>query len=337
MQNKLKKITKKIIPQNIVSCRRKLLLKRDLLKAYKYDRKRFFAFSGITSSNTETKLIKNIITRYHVIEKGLTMPEARLGFGKDAILLLCDLCIEYSSKYNTTDEQLLHAIGVVFEYERFHQTQNYPLDDKVVSKIELLKHTGINTNCSVQIKTSRTDYFSQTESSFLQFSNSRKSVRNYTNQDIPLEVFTKVFNLAKNTPSACNRQSWRTYLFTEKKHINEILNIQGGNRGFGHLSNKVIVISGEVGAFASPGERNQVFIDGGMYAMNLLFALHYYQIAACILNCSTTIEKDRKLRESTKIKESEVFIAIISCGIPPEEFEIAASKRFDIKRTNTIN
>lgn len=336
MRSKLKTIAKKLLPQKAVTFRRDLLLKIDLLKAYNYDYKRFFVFSGTSSSNTETKLIKNIITRYHVIEKGLTMAEARMGFGKDAILLLCDLCIEYSSKYNTTDEQLLHAIGVVFEYERFHKIRNYTLNDKVVSKIGKLKHADINTICSIQIKTKRKDYFSYTKDSFLNFSNSRKSVRNYTNQDIPIEVFNHAFDLAKNTPSACNRQSWRTYLFTEKKLINEILKIQGGNRGFGHLANKVIVIAGEVGAFASTGERNQVFIDGGMYAMNLLYALHYYKIAACILNCSTTIEKDRKLRESTKIKESEVFIAIVSCGIPPEDFEIASSKRFDIKRTNTI-
>lgn len=337
MRSIFKTIVKKLLPEKAVTYRREFLLKIDLLKSYYYDYKRFFALSGTISSNTETKLIKKIITRYHMIEKGLTMPEARLGFGKDAIILLCDLCIEYSSKYNTKEEQLIHAIGVIFEYERFHKIRNYSLNNKVDSKIKILKSTGINTSCSVQIKTTRKDYFSQTEGSFLRFSNSRKSVRNYTNQDIPVDVFNEVFDLARNTPSACNRQSWRTYLFTEKDQINDILNIQGGNRGFGHLANKVIVIAGEVGAFASTGERNQVFIDGGIYAMNLLYALHYYQIAACILNCSTTIEKDQKLRESTKIKESEVFIAIITCGIPPEDFEIASSKRSEIKRTNTIN
>ncbi len=336
MRSKFKTIAKKLLPQKFVTYTREFLLRIDLLKAYYYDYKRFFVFSGTTSNNTETKLIENIITRYHMIEKGLTMSEARLGFGKDAILSLCELSIEYLSKYSASEEQLIHAIGVIFEYERFHQIHNYTLNDKLVSKIKLLKCICPNITCSVQIKTTRKDYFSQTEGSFLQFSNSRKSVRNYTNQDIPIDIFTEVFDLARNAPSACNRQAWRTYLFTDKEQINEILNIQGGNRGFGHLANKVIVISGEVGAFASTGERNQIFIDGGIYAMNLLYALHYYQIAACILNCSTTIEKDRALRKSTKIKESEVFIAIISCGIPPEDFEIASSKRSKIKRTNTV-
>ena len=142
--------------------------------------------------------------------------------------------------------------------------------------------------------------------------------------------------MAKNAPSACNRQSWRTYVFTNKKLIEEILLTQGGNRGFGHLANKLIVISGNVSVFGGSHERNQVFIDGGIYAMNVLYALHFNEIAACILNCSFDIEYDQKLRKLCGIKDSEVFITMIACGLPVDSFKVALSPRKDLSQTNCI-
>jgi nitroreductase len=70
--------------------------------------------------------------------------------------------------------------------------------------------------------------------------------------------------------------------------------------------------------------------------MNLLYAIHYQKIAACILNCSNNIEKDKSLRKLCNIKNSEFFIAMIAFGIPPENFKIAGSKRYDLKKTNTM-
>ena len=68
--------------------------------------------------------------------------------------------------------------------------------------------------------------------------------------------------------------------------------------------------------------------------MNLLYALHFKKIATCPLNCSTTPEKDKKLRLLCNIPPSEVFIVMIACGIPPDNFKLASSPRYDITITN---
>ena len=57
-------------------------------------------------------------------------------------------------------------------------------------------------------------------------------------------------------------------MYTNKNQIAKILEVQGGNRGFGHLANRLIIITSEVGVFTGVAERNQVYIDGGMYARN---------------------------------------------------------------------
>lgn len=309
---------------------------RKLIKAaFIYDYERYLSYSSTTKYDTQIKLISKIIIQYHIIEKGLTMPIPRLGFGKIVIEELINNCLDYLKKYSRREEQLIHAISVILEYEDFHKRQNFILEPSIEKSIQKIKALNSRLMACKQIEMSKNNYFEVAGASFDLFSKSRKSIRNYTEEDIPMEKLYNALNIAKSAPSVCNRQTWRTNIYKNKKQISEILEQQNGNRGFGHLANKLILVTAELGAFNGSGERNQAFIDGGIYAMNLLYALHHQKIAACILNCSNTVEKDRALRKVTNIKDSEVFIAIITCGIPPEKFKIAVSKRYDPSHTNT--
>ena len=340
MRALIKKTLPKILPPSLYDFLRKrwifFKIKERTKKAYLYDLNRYMKHSDLLGLNSSQNLIGKIIREYHVIEKGLTMPETRLGFGREMILKLSDDCIAFIEKYGTKEKQLIHAIGVLKEYKVFHENQNFQLDDDIISVIEDIQKINHEIEITSQKEMTKKEFFEFVESPFPEFANSRASVRNYSDSSVSEGEIILALEKAKTTPSACNRQCWRTYLYTNKKQINAILEVQGGNRGFGHLADKLIVIAAETGVFTDVGERNQAFIDGGMYAMNLLYALHHQKIATCILNCSNTIEKDIKLREVCNIKESEVFIALIACGNPPENFKIAASKRYDLSNTNTV-
>lgn len=306
-------------------------------RMYKKDILRYLKHSRTLGKDNPEKMIGAIILQYHVIEKGLTMPESRLGFGKDRIISLSQDCIDYINKYGKGDEQVRHAIGVILEYEHYHKTNSYQLDSEVINAIKRLKSLNLEgIRKSSQVQTTREMYFKNINSSFIAFSNSRSSVRNYSTEDLQIIKIQKALELARNTPSACNRQSWRTYVYSDKQTIVRLLDAQGGNRGFGHLAHKLIIITGELGLFCYTNERNQVYIDGGMYAMNLLYALHNNEVAACILNCSFDHEKEQEIKVFGKIKDSEVLIAMITCGVAPSEFNIAASPRYSIGKTNTI-
>jgi nitroreductase len=330
----IKQIIKKVLPKILLNKWRNFISIKRLKAAYNYDMKRYIKFSDNYSHDSKIKLIGLIIREYHVVEKGLTMPDTRYGFGKDLIIDLIKHCFEYIKLYGKNEIQLVHAIKVILEYEEFHSKQNFVLDTELKNLINKLK--GYNIQPSLQIEMNKTDYFKDINNSFPLFSDSRSSIRNFSEEVISIENILKSLEIAKNAPSACNRQCWRTYIFSNKSNINEILNIQGGNRGFGHLTNKLIVITAEIGGFANLEERNAAYVDGGIYTMNLLYSLHFNKIAACILNCSNGIDKDVLMRKVCGIKESEVFIAMISCGIPPEKFKIAFSERYNVEYTNTI-
>jgi nitroreductase len=305
---------------------------------YYYDLVKYHKYSDSQSFKKNTEILGNIIKHYHVIEKGLTMPDTRLGFGQIKLIQLINECIIYYNRFGKNDSQFSHALNVIKEYENFHYKNDFKLNNETIEKINQLFILIPNVETSTQIEMKKSEYFSYTNASqYDLFSSSRHSIRNYSDEDISIEKIKNSLELAKKSPSACNRQGWRTHVYKDKNKINEILQIQGGNSGFGHLSNTLIIVTVELGVFAHSIERNQAFVDGGIYTMNLLYALHFNQIATCTLNCATNPKKDRKLHEICDISKSEVFIAMISCGIPPEEFKIASSPRYDISKTNKFH
>lgn len=330
MISTLKKIIKILLPKCLIRGIRKKILDYSLIKAYFYDCKRYMAYSATNNIDSRVNLEAQIIKGYHSIEKGLTMPEIRLGFGGDKIMSLIDLCEKYINNYGVYSSQVKHALDVINEYKDYHKKYAYTLSDKFHKDVQkLFKNNNLAGHSEIfkQIETTKEDYFKYKDSSFIEFSSSRKSVRNFTNEDIPLETIKTSINVALNAPSACNRQASRVYLFSDKKGIHSVLACQNGNRGFDHLVNKLIVITAELGAFGLPFERNQAFIDGGIFAMNMLYALHVKGIACCMLNCSNTPQTDKALHVVCKTKKSEVFIAMIACGFCPDVFSITASPR----------
>ena len=97
------------------------------------------------------------------------------------------------------------------------------------------------------------------------------------------------------------------------------------------MANKLIIVTNELGVYESTRERKQGYIDGGIYTMNLLYALHYNRVACCVLNCCNSKGNDIKIRNKANIKETEELIVMIACGEAIENFEIASSPRIPIQ------
>ncbi len=298
---------------------------------------KYVKFSGVVKENSSSKLISKIIADYHVVEKGLTMPETRLGFGKDRVLQLISYCNKFIEMYGENEEQLQQAISVILEYKLFHEVNNFSLDKELINKINELQRIGGNLKPTIQKSFTLEDYFNKTDASFPEFSESRLSVRNYSSKVIPIEILKNAVELANHAPSSCNRQTVRVNIYTDKEVINKILEIQGGNRGFGHLTDKLIILTSDLAFWHGVYERTGPYVDGGIYAMNLLYALHYNKIGACPLNCNLSPSKDKKLREICKIPKNEVFVVMISCGYPPDNFKAPISKRYSSNSIIRVN
>lgn len=83
-------------------------------------------------------------------------------------------------------------------------------------------------------------------------------------------------------------------------------------------------------------EIHQAYIDGGLYAMNLINALHSLGLGTIPLSSGFEENKLKRLEEFG-VSENEVPIVIIGFGELPRNFKIAVSNRKDIAITNTYH
>lgn len=308
----------------------KLRLLKRRYQAFSFFKSDFAQISEAEINNSRNKRVFDIINDYHVIEKGMTMPERRLGFGRDALLRLIGHLKEYYALYGMDDEQVRVAFGVVKEYDDLHQKAHTALSVDLQTAIDDLLSVCPELIYDAQKEMTKTQFFKDNTMPFPRFAASRHSVRNFMGGGIlSVNNLKLALKLAQTAPSACNRQSVRVKLVNNKELITRLFEVQKGNRGFGHLADRLIIITSDMNAWDIRTSKGG-YVDGGIYAMNLLYALHYYKIAACPLNSYFAPEQDKRIREIINIPKSESIVLFIAVGEAREEFKLANSHRNEL-------
>ena len=303
---------------------------------FSYYRGRFHKYSGAFHDSKE-KNLAYLTWLYHVVEKGLAMPEMRLGFGYEKVKELSKNIVQYKGKYGVCKE-ITSAVSVLLEYERVHKEYDFSLDIDVKNSIDMVKSNFPNVLPEKQVVVNRNSYFNKLNRSFPEFSASRHSVRNFSTEPLSMSQIVDSIELAKNAPSACNRQPTRIHIVDGKNLIQKCLSLQNGNRGFGHLTDKLLIITGEMGTLLGSQELLDLNTNVGIFIMNLCYALHYNKVAHCVLNWYVEPNKDKKLREIVDIPNGENIVAFIICGnAPTDDFKLVSSPRLDTELLYTIH
>lgn len=297
---------------------------------FEYDRGRLARFSGVFATDTHAAALAKLILYYHALEKGLTMPSRRMGFGKDVVRGTMTRVDAYERTFGW-DAQSKHAAGVVRAYGELHDRWEGKSEDPAFwREVEDFVSRHANIPSAKQFHWGKSEFFSKRDAPFPVFAASRHCVRDYGPGQISVERIREAVKLAATAPSACNRQYVRVHCVSDKRKIADVLALQNGNRGFGHLADKLLVVTADLAGLDNPGERNDLFTNGGIFLMNLSYALHYHEIAHCILNWSVKPARDLSLRQLLSLAESESVVALLTCGELPPEFDVAASPRKDV-------
>lgn len=323
----MKEIIKKIIGANntdkIIRFKTRYALRKSFLKDYMLYKKH----SSVFNKDTYNKIESEITLRYHSIEKGFLHKSIRYRFAKKRVEELISYLRLKQVNEHKDDIQIQSAVLNLCYYYEFHTENNIDISDYFKKDdYEQLKNILIHDSHPVKHHTSD-DYFKNTHSDFKQFSLSRCSVRDFTGEKISIDIFRKVIDLANHAPTVCNRQGISVNLVNNKQKIDEILKIQGGLEGYTESLSQLIVLTSDRNYFYSIGERYQLYIDGGIYLMNLLYALHFYEIAACPAHWGMPIEADMKVQKIIDLNESEKIICLIAIGKPISEFKTTLSLR----------
>jgi len=312
-----------------------LRLAFDLVDSFIYDVSRYLRYSQTLGSFRSRRRARfNLLMMAHGLEKGLSMPTPRRGFGKMGLRFVMNGVERFYRQFGD-DAVCCYALEVVERVLENH-AKTSDSDPALVARFEALKKSpaqsgvGLSQAGGVCFMNKR-EITSTLPVNPCQFFSSRRSVRQFAEGSLPESAIREAAKIAQTAPSVCNRQSSRVYYSVDAADIARVLELQNGSGGFGDQVRAVFVITSDLGAFLDIEERNQAFVDGGVFAMTFALGLHSLGYGTCFLNWCVTARQDRKMHRALGIPASEAVVAILVGGCLRDEFVVAASPRVPLE------
>lgn len=298
------------------------------------DFKLYLKHSTVFNQDGLHKVECQLILDYHSVEKGFLFKKTKPRFAQQRIVNLHQSLALEVIKSNASLSQIRVAYQVMCEYYELHQQLGVDVSDYFTqAQYEYYKNVlgdAYTSKFKGAIDYNKDDFYEPVNADFATFSSSRKSVREYTGEVVSSSLIEQAITLALNTPSVCNRQACKVYLLEDKSRIDKLLTIQGGLTGYTKNINQVLLLTVDRNYFYTIGERNQFYIDGGMFLMNMLYALHFYKIANCPANWGKLIQEEKRLAGIVDLPESEKIICVVPIGIAKDEFRVTLSQRREL-------
>jgi nitroreductase len=294
---------------------------------YLYDSWRYFRYSSTFYYPTRDNRLSRITAMYHSVERGLALPEPQAGFGAQNIAYLLEAIDEYIRLFGI-DSTLTPAAGALDAYLTFHQSNNIdpPNRAAIDHALRRLQPIRCKETDGGTVEVSRDSICRATANVTTDFFLTRHSIRQFSDVEVGTAAIDAAIAIAQKAPAVCNRQECRVYVVHDKKLMSRMLALQE-SRGFNQQINKLLVVTNRLTAFYGMGERNQCWIDGGLFAMSLVLGLHAQGLGTCCLNWSKSAPRDRVMRKLLKLPPSEVIIMLVAVGHLPANLAVARSVR----------
>ena len=300
------------------------------LPVFWYDIKQTYRDMSWTLNAVDPYMVlsSELLFQYHKLEKGLCMPGEKRFFGYDPAASTLELVKQWRERgYDENNSIYVGAIKTLQAYRARVVLTPPAKGEKLIAALdaELSLHY-FNDADEVILH----DFNHINESDVVTLSrimHSRKSVRSFSSQPIPKDMLEQACQLAISTPSACNRQPWRVYVVDEEERRNYLLSLQNGNRGFGHTAPAILVITTSANCFFNVYERNEPYINGGLFSMSLMLSLQVLGISSCCLNWGVPPHVDIKAHQRFDIPKSERIVMLLAVGYATDDAVVPASFR----------
>jgi len=306
--------------------------KDDLGNLFRTDEKRFRnAFLPDIRSANQNQLCGRLIFLTHSMEKGFSNDGFEIGHGFGRAELLVEILSVYrDKKFDENQKAVENTLSALKELYDRHKGSEY--EEKVTNifgkwKDEILK-------CKSKIAGEEIIHISSKKENktknFADLAKNRYAVRSYADKKVDVELIKNAIKIATKTPSACNRQPIKVYIIKDKPVIEKILKVQGGIESY-DTPPMLLLLTANDNYYVGINERNQGYVDGGLFAMSLLYALEFEGLAACALHTMFEAERDLKIRGMMGVPENEKLITFISVGHFQEENRVCKSFRYDVE------
>lgn len=300
------------------------------------DNERFIgALAKSTGSGDINGARARLMFHAHAVEKGLSHVDFRAGFGKISVPALAKEMNSWLAAGRDVNDPFIRIGASVmrayfdrhaklrFDVSHFYNLLGPASKEQVAGACE--EQGGVLSADATREELGR----EVPPRDFLDVIYGRRSVRAFTSQPVREEDIRRAVQIALQAPSVCNRQAARVHLIEDPKTIKAAVDIQGGFGGYA-MPPRLLLVTADLRAFLFAAERNQPFVDGGLFMMTLLLGLEQVGLGSCSLNTAMNTERENGIRRILGIPDHEVFIAFIAVGHFDPKVLTPRSKRLPV-------
>lgn len=165
----------------------------------------------------------------------------------------------------------------------------------------------------------------------------RRSVRTFTQVPVPHELIDQAIDVARYSPSACNRQPFEYRIYDDRQMVRDIAKISIGTDGYAENIPCICVLTGQLRAFPETRDRHLIYIDGSLSAMAFLFALETLGLSSCAINWPELDSTERRLARLLNLAPDERPIMLIAIGYPDPVGKVPYSEKKPVEQLRRYN
>lgn len=308
------------------------LLRTLMLRYHLADAKRTWRDMRWPVAQTEQwRLSAELLFNYHKLEKGLVMPGKRRFFGAEPAERVMQLANRWRELRFPEQEPIYQgAIDTLRSYLQCLTDQQLDPEDRISTKVDaFIQEHAVRASPSIEtpVPVKRVSDPVLGLKFLRELLMERRSVRAYLPTPVSTNILMDAIRDAQQAPSACNRQPCTVMIVSDPSSKAELLSLQNGNRGFGHLAPHIGVIMSDASGFFDASERHQTYVDGGLFTMALLLSFQARGVSTCCLNWCVSPEIDDRARRLLKLAPSKRIIMLLALGYAPSDIVAPASPR----------
>ncbi|MGO1943995.1 MAG: nitroreductase family protein [Ancrocorticia sp.] len=287
---------------------------------------------------THVELRRNV----HRLEKGLIMEPRREVFAKDYILETVefyrdatkpsevgptldpaearwarDVLDAYFAAVEHTDPTITKALAV-------YNDSAMPLMEELDRRTSPYAHGEVGAN-----PVSFDD--------LLALAKRRRSVRWFESKPVPRDLLDQAFRVAREAPTACNREPFEFLVFDDPEKAREIAGVPFGTGGYSEQLPVVIVVKGKLDSYFSPRDRHAPYVDASLASMQFILAAETLGLGTVVINWPDFEPLEAKMAKKLGLKPHERVLFLMGVGYPREDGKVPSSVKKSLSVLRTYN
>lgn len=155
----------------------------------------------------------------------------------------------------------------------------------------------------------------------------RRSVRWFQDKPVPRALIEKAMDIARQSPSACNRQPFFFHAFDDPELLRDVAELPGGTKGFAHNFPVVIAVVGELRNYYGERDRHVIYIDAALAAMSFMLAAETLGLSTCCINWPDIEEDELRAERLLCLEADQRPICFLSVGYADKDGGIPYSQK----------